>query len=554
MSNIAPGSAPVESGPIADRKHAALRMWRILGLSLFVLLVVGLRVIALDADAYPRLSWSSALLTDEGFYVHNARNLVLFGTQRTDDFNNALIMPTLHFVQIGVFRLFGVGAIQARSISVVCSLLTLLLFWSALCRAFGARTAWLGTLFLGLDHVNLLYNRLALMDTPAALGMVAAFWAFVRATQTPPSSHVIGERNPHAIEERTRECAGEGKSSATKVGWLGLCGVLLVVAYATRGLSALLLPVPFVALWGSGRARSERVWLGKSCLALGVGIMVTLGLYLGSWYLPHRAELQRVNRYYLFNQLVPRNARELGKNVTAAFVNVPRGQFPYLVKHSPVPFGLAVFFGAWWLRTGRKRTEEAASPAIWFLLLWLFLAVSIFCLIDYAPSRYYVLYYPAMSALGAIGWGGLTPGFALFREKWQTSQVLAFGLMLLWGSINLGWTADWLTHLTYRQKAADRWLAENLPENSVLLGAVAPGLCLNNRFRVVNLIEKLCNDDHPVERFAPSPRYIVMIDNRNWTERWWVTHYPEIVRPENRVHIFPGLLRSFFLVSVYRVP
>src|SRR5438132_3330214 len=103
--------------------------------------MVLLRIVALDSDPYARLSWSSGLLTDEGFYIHNARNVVLFGTARTDEFNNMLIMPTLHALQVLIFRLFGVGAIQARLISVCSSLLTLPVFYAALRRVFGNRVA-----------------------------------------------------------------------------------------------------------------------------------------------------------------------------------------------------------------------------------------------------------------------------------------------------------------------------------------------------------------------------------------------------------------------------
>ncbi|HLI48830.1 MAG TPA: hypothetical protein VKV18_09100, partial [Chthonomonas sp.] len=75
----------------------------------FVLIAIGLmvffRVYALASDAYPRLSWSSALLTDEGFYLHNARNLLLFHHTTTDEFNNDLIMPYLHYAQILTFHL-----------------------------------------------------------------------------------------------------------------------------------------------------------------------------------------------------------------------------------------------------------------------------------------------------------------------------------------------------------------------------------------------------------------------------------------------------------------
>ncbi|HLV81030.1 MAG TPA: hypothetical protein VKT32_12150, partial [Chthonomonadaceae bacterium] len=99
--------------PAAAPEKKALR-W--IAALLAIALMLALRLVALGSDPYARLSWSAAQLTDEGFYIHNARNLILFGHARTDGFNNALIMPTLHYVQVAVFSLFGVGAVQARMI------------------------------------------------------------------------------------------------------------------------------------------------------------------------------------------------------------------------------------------------------------------------------------------------------------------------------------------------------------------------------------------------------------------------------------------------------
>ncbi|HXG23059.1 MAG TPA: glycosyltransferase family 39 protein, partial [Chthonomonadales bacterium] len=152
----------------------------IFGAVVLCVLLILARVVALRSDPYLRLDWSAGLLTDEGFYIHNARNVALFGQARLDEFNNMLLSPVLHGVQVAVFQVFGVGAVQARLISVVCSLLSLALLWDGLRRVFGGRMAITTVLFLGLDHANLLFNRMALMDTPAALGAVAAFYAFVR--------------------------------------------------------------------------------------------------------------------------------------------------------------------------------------------------------------------------------------------------------------------------------------------------------------------------------------------------------------------------------------
>ena len=131
-------------------------------------------------------------------------------------------MPLLDAVQTGVFHLFGVSVVSARAISVVLGLLTLPIFFDALRRAFGLRPAVLGLLLLGLDHVSLLYSRLALMDTPAAFVLVCAFWLWVKS--------------------------GEGEQGRRARIWLVLCGVVLGVCYAVRGLGALVIPVPMLLL------------------------------------------------------------------------------------------------------------------------------------------------------------------------------------------------------------------------------------------------------------------------------------------------------------------
>jgi 4-amino-4-deoxy-L-arabinose transferase-like glycosyltransferase len=184
-------------------------------------LAAALRLVVLDSDPYPRLTWSSALLTDEGFYIHNARNLVLFGKARTDGFNNMLIMPTLHALQVLVFRLLGVGAVQARLISALASLLTLPLFFATLRRVFDTKIALVGTLFLGLDHTNLLYSRLALMDTPAAALLICCMYALVRGL-------------PRARYPGAADAAAVCRARNGELLWMFTCGALLGRSTSSR--------------------------------------------------------------------------------------------------------------------------------------------------------------------------------------------------------------------------------------------------------------------------------------------------------------------------------
>ena len=561
------------------------------GAALLLVLLVLVRVVCLDSDAYARLSWSSALLTDEGFYVHNARNLVLFHRLRTDQFNNALIMPLLHGLQVAVFTCFGVGVVQARSVSVVSSLLTLFVFFCALRRAFSPRVAWAGLLLLGLDPVFMLYNRLALMDTPACLPLVCAFYAWVRAE----------------------------KSENKRGHWLVVCGACLGLAYTVRGLAAVVLPVPFLLLLGpvlrrgrvpgiaNPRQESASVvgtrYSGKPYAAVYVtflqtgqqalasagrlfcpagdlqspdfpplfaylaGLALVLGIYLFAWYLPHHEEIARVNAYYLHHQLVPRNGHVLLANIQTALVSRYRGAIPFLLKHSPVLFLLGGAGGLLMRKRPHRQAERQSS--VYYLAGWFWILLVFVCIVDYAPSRYYVLFYPAMAGLAAV-----SLDFMLCHAALEGIQLRTWGMALLvtaWLGLNAYWYADWIVHLTYRQRAADHWLAAHLPANTVLIGAVAPGLCMNSRFRCVPVIQDLCNDDTPLERFADAPRCLLIIDRDanqrgalvsaaqraradRWKERWWMQHYPGLVKPENRMYAFPSLLRPFFTIGVYPVP
>jgi 4-amino-4-deoxy-L-arabinose transferase-like glycosyltransferase len=510
--------------------------------ALAILLMIVLRVVWIDSDAYPRLSWSSALVTDEGFYIHNARNLVLFGRARMDGFNNMLIMPLLHLIQVGVFRLFGVGVAQVRSISIVTSLMTLILFRDAARRCWGGAVANVATLFLGLDHVNLLYNRLGLMDTPSVLFVVAGWWAAVLGAE----ARIEAERRQEDAWDIAKVCA-----------WFVFAGLCAVAAYAVRGLAALVVWLPLVYVVCDGRRPTDRSRLSAGA-AYALGLMLGLLAYIVLWWAPNRAELAFVNHYYLHSQLLPHNLSRFAYNVGSAFTDWQRGLFPYLFRHTPVQMALALVSmhalargylhrrrqnDVAMLRTGQAQTGLAVATKVamagWLVLLLLFC-----CCVDYSPSRYYVLFYPALAALAAVG---LTEWTVVAAD----SARLWFAALGIWAVINMGWYGDWLAHLTYRQRDADRWLAQHLPANSVLLGAWAPGLCLNNRLQAWNIMKDLCNDDHPVERAGDAPAYILILDNGNWNEAWWTQHYPELVAADRRIHAFKRMLRPYFVIGLY---
>ncbi|MDQ2921787.1 MAG: glycosyltransferase family 39 protein, partial [Acidobacteriota bacterium] len=325
-----------------------------------ILLIFGLRLIALRSDPFLKLDWSAGLMNDEGFNIHNARNLILFGHASTDEYNNMLFSPLYHFAQVGVFTVFGVGSVQARMISVGCSLLTLLFLWAGLKRAFDKRIAFTALLFLGLDHTNLLYNRMALMDTPAALLAVMAFYAFVRG----------------AIQER------EAITRNQKWLWLMACGALIALAVTVRTVSIYLLAVPFVALGiqifrgsaveASSSSRSKRRFSWEEFVLLSLAAFGILGLYFLLWYWPHHAEMTAMSHYYRARQ-IPSSFARLGGNLYNAALGDMRGLSTYLFHHTPVVFTLALL--GLMLRPRTRAHPVETYLIAWLLLGWGMLAV-----------------------------------------------------------------------------------------------------------------------------------------------------------------------------------
>ena len=123
-------------------------------------------------------------------------------------------------------------------------------------------------------------------------------------------------------------------------------------------------------------------------------------------------------------------------------------------------------------------------------------------------------------------------------------------LLVIWGLVHLGWTGNWLVHMSYLRRDVDHWLQKSLPAGSVIIGDVAPGLCLDNHFVAVNVIPGLCNYDRPLEQFSGHPLYVAILDQR-MVERYWRKQYPDLLTVERRIALFPNMLNR--PVGVFRV-
>src|SRR5687767_15335185 len=100
------------------------RFW--LWLTAIVLLAMVLRGLFPAADP-PWRSTVGVVWHDEGAWVHNARNKALFGEWRQDEWNPMFIAPVFTGLEYLSFSAFGVGVRQARLVSELAGVASVIL-------------------------------------------------------------------------------------------------------------------------------------------------------------------------------------------------------------------------------------------------------------------------------------------------------------------------------------------------------------------------------------------------------------------------------------------
>ncbi|MDD5163574.1 MAG: glycosyltransferase family 39 protein [Candidatus ainarchaeum sp.] len=130
----------------------------ILFLSLFAL-----RFISLESD--PLLLKRIGDAGDEGYWIHNAKNLALFGQFSLDDWNPFILSPLSTVLFFLSFKAFGVGFFAMRFVQALFSCLILLLMFFFVKKYSNIKTALISVVLAGTSITFLAFNRLGLLET-----------------------------------------------------------------------------------------------------------------------------------------------------------------------------------------------------------------------------------------------------------------------------------------------------------------------------------------------------------------------------------------------------
>lgn len=409
------------------------------------------------------------------------------------NFHDSLLSPGLSAVQNVVFSLLGPSDLWARSLSVAISLVTIVLFWLALRRSSGENAADIGACFLGLSPIAVFYNRMALQETPAAFCLVASLCA--------------------------RSYAAEAKSQRERFVLEYACGALAASVVLFKPLGLIALPALIVL----GRSREQR----SGMLISALGALTVLALWFAGNYLPHHQELARMGQYYRTRQIVPVSALMLWHDIQRGLINKRSGLIPFLLMTMPVTLALAVY--------GTINRNALKSPVNTVLLGWL-ICGALYCFVAvYSPSRYYVLFMPALAGSAAIG-------------CLQIKPMLRSSIVALFCLVSAIWIGVSFSHAAFTMAQARIGMAHILPSNALVVGDVAPSLCMDSQIQAAPMQPGLSNDDRPIETLHPDA--IALIRSGTW-DGWWTSHYPGILDPSRRIAgwtIGPGYRMEVFSI------
>ncbi len=328
---------------------------------LIILIAFFLRIYSPQSDLPPDISISGSVYTDEGNQCHNSRSRVLYGDWFPDNWKITNYNPLVPYFKLLIFKVFGVGLVQVRSVSFFFAFLSLLFFFLTLRSYFNSWLSVAGISLLGFNFLFIMYNRIGTFETPMIFWMILVIYFLEKFRVT-------------------------GK-------WIFpvLSGLSAFLAFVFKMTGAHIIPVPATALllfliFIPEEKLQERRKIAVSAGIIIVSILISFTVWMLVFYLPNKEWIKSAPGSYIGNQMFPKSIEQLIGNILS--YNWKEQFYKMWVVWAGAILYLPLFFR----RLLQKRSDLTEIGAVLFLISH----TGALMIMNHRPTRYLIAAIPPM--------------------------------------------------------------------------------------------------------------------------------------------------------------
>lgn len=390
--------------------------------------------VQLAADPATGVTFSNSPFTDEGWSVVGARNQVLLGQWATDEWQLFWVQLPFNVVIAAAFEAFGVGIIQARAVSVACTVVAAAVLAAFVGRRMGAAAGIVAGVGLATSTVVLYYGRLALLEPMVVLFLVLG-----------------------AVTLLSGGAEGSWRHGA-------IAGAALALAIGTK--PSAVVAVAGMLLGGALAARTGPPGVGRRSMAA----LVVIGLSGAAWLIvvvPQPGLLDVILRIWP-QQSLPVSPGEAWDRVIGYLRDSDRA----IPMTAPLLGGavVGVVLASWrWARLDPRQRALVGAAAGWFVL-----GMAILLVVSYRPNRYVVPLVPPLAILTGVGFGLAMAEVRARMPRLSRREMVPVATLLVCTALGvrgIGAVVDWTRTATYRLPQIQAELLTLVTDEHAIQGA-----------------------------------------------------------------------------------
>jgi len=343
------------------------------------------------ADPPLDLSWSGGYMADEGFWVHDARSIALFGEPASDQWHNRIVSPLIHYPVLLLFSLFGVKLLSVRIWAAILSIFSLF-FLDRIIRRLDPS----GYLFLAfaVNSTLVAFQRVAILESAVLPVALLTMWLWLLSREN------ILRQSFISMDLIT--------------------GISAALIWQIKSTQLYMIPAVMLAtfLMEPSRKRARRAVFLQAA-----GVFIVSLIWFCFIRLPNKDLLAQYNSYYLSQQ---------GRTIIDFLKNLLIQPIGIYFSRLPVFFPAGVFLAFRLIFKGRFKFQP---PVITFAWSWLITGILFMAPLGYRPFRYYL---PLIIPTMILGWRCLvnkdqaeTPGWITWLAGIATLLVVMANIPLL---------------------------------------------------------------------------------------------------------------------------